>query len=147
MIVNNWKVEELLRDYSIEIISEPSQEFEDKVINDRKLPTIISHNISNNQTSIDWEKMDIHHSFSTDDFSEDFIIQSFQNSELAKYNYIIMPFGWNESVAKIPNKLFIQDPLEFFFSKRWEGFIYSDDFKLIMEISHDYYVHSNFKIV
>lgn len=147
MIVNNWKIEELLGNYPIEIINEPSQEFDDKILANKKLPTMTHHNISNSHTSIDWGKVDNYHKFFTDNFDEEYIIQKIKSSELVKYQYIIMSFGWNESIAKIPSVLFFQDPLEFFFSKRWEGFIYSEDFNLIIELSHDYYVHSNFKII
>lgn len=145
-ICNNWKIEQLLHFHPIEIIPIASQDFDTKKIKSLNLPIRKNNLLSIHGTLVEWNKVKNYYNFFLDDFSDELIIENFKKSCLADYNNLIISFGWNETVAKIPSELFLDDPLEYFATQFHCGFIYSSDFKLIIEISEDYYVHSNFEI-
>lgn len=145
-ITNNWKIQELLQSYPIEIIPVASQEFDIDTIKSLNLPQKRDHLLSLDRTLVEWNKVQDYYRFLPDKFSEDLVIEQFRKSSLANYDNVIMSFAWDESVAKIPSHLFLEDPLEFFMIQLYCGFIYSDDFKFLVEVSEDYYIHSNFEI-
>jgi len=146
-ITNNWKIDELIKEYSIEIIPIASQEFDQNKIISLGFPIKKNDLLSIHKTLIEWNVTNNYHCFFLDDYTEEELIVFFKKSILAEYTKLVISFGWNESVAIIPAYLFLNDPLEFFATQFYSGFIYSYDYKLIIEISEDYYIYSNFKII
>lgn len=145
-ITNNWKIEELLQSYPIEIIPVASQEYDINTVESLSLPRKRDNLLSSDRTLVEWNKVQDHHKFFIDHFSRDLIREQFKKSFLANYDNLIISFAWDESVAKIPSHLFLEDPLEFFMIQLYCGFVYSEDFTFLLEVTEDYYIHSNFEI-
>lgn len=146
MEITNWKFKEIID--KIEIIGDNyKNKFEREKRTELGLPEKINDIYSYDRTTIEWMKMPVCYRFFLDGYDEEYIKQAFMNSELSKYNKIIVVYGW-DPVVKIPTSAFIEDWENFVISMRWSGVIYSEDYKLIMEFSqNNYYLNSNFEIL
>ena len=143
--IKNWKLREVIND--VEVLSKDSVAYKENIISNLRLPPFSKFTGSTlTITDIEWSKMFHHYKFFLDDKEESLIEKAFRNSELSLYNKIILIYNSDNLVVKIPIELFFKDWEGFTRSQLWEGLIFSDDFKLIMETSRDYYFHSNFKI-
>ena len=143
----NWKIKEINGFY--DVISIDSLEFIDKILKQLKLPLNNGNSgLYKQDTAINWSKMPQYYKLFFDEPGwEKRITNFFIESELKNTSHLIITYGKNEPVIKIPTKLFIDDWEGFIRSTLWESFIFSEDYKLIMEISRDYCLHSNFRIV
>lgn len=144
--VNNWKLKEVID--KIELIDQDSIKFRDKILKQKGFP--LCNNLSGldrKETIINWDKMNSYYSFYSDNESEQEQIGiALSNSEIGREENLIILYGWEEPVVKLPSKLFINDWEGFIRSTLWETFIFSEDYKLIIEVTRDYYFHSNFNI-
>ncbi len=143
--IKNWKLEEIIDD--IVIIDELSQDYVGRILDELNVPT--TNHVTTNRafTEIDWQKMDNYFKFFLDNEGEEELNErAFRNSILSKKEKLIIIYGWNEPPVKISTKKFISDWEDFMASTQWETIIFSEDLELIMEVSRDYHVHSNFKI-
>lgn len=144
MNITNWKLKEISD--LIEIVHPKSQDYESEVLQNIGIPKKINDVLSTERTIIEWYKIPEHYKFFLDDKDETAIEMALKKSELSTYSKIILTYGWNQPAVKFPTELFIKDWQDFIASQTWEGLMFSEDFKLIMECSRDYYLHSNFKI-
>jgi hypothetical protein len=145
--ITNWKLREVIQD--VEIVDNDSLEYEQSLLEKLLLPKSIDYTgIIRSETIINWTKMSKHYSFFFDlEGWENLIQKAFMTSNLNKVNRLIINYGWEEPAVKIPTELFFEDWEGFIRSMHYEGLMFSDDFNLIMEISKDYYLHSNFFIM
>lgn len=143
--IKNWKIVEVIDD--IVLINEASQDYVKRILNDLKVPTTNHKSTNREFTEIDWQKMDKYFKFFFDNEGEEKLNEdAFRNSALSKKDNLIITYGWNEPPIKISTEKFIEDWEGFIRSIIWETIIFSEDLELIMEISRDYNLHSNFKI-
>lgn len=144
--IKNWKLKEL-KDY-IEIIAIDSVNERDSILERLKLPlSEYLTGMNRSETLIDWRKMNDSHRFYFDyENSEKEIIKWLNKSKISKSKKVIITYGWNEPMIKISTKLFIQEWEDLFQSVKYETIIFSEDYNQIIEVSRDYYLHSNFKI-
>lgn len=144
--IKNWKLKEV-KD-RIEIVHQDSIKYRDKVLIERGIS--VNNDLTGldrKETLIDWNSFNCHYSFYFDnEADEQLISDALCKSAIGKDEHLIMLYGWKEPVVKIPTKLFVSDWEGFIRSALWETFIFSEDFNLIIEVTRDYYMHSNFKI-
>lgn len=147
MEIKNWKLKKIIDE--IVIISNDSLGFKTRALEELAIP--ITDNLTGldrNETIIDWHKISAYYSFFFDTTSmEKKLRDYFINSQLFNTKNVIITYHINEPVIKIPTKLFIEDWEDFFQSTKYETLIFSEDYSLIIEISRDYFLHSNFEIV
>ena len=143
--IKNWKLVEVIDD--IELIEETSQDYVERILSELKIPTT-NHTSTNREfTEIDWQKMDNYFKFFFDNEVEEKLNEeAFRKSALSKKENLIITYGWNEPPVKVSTQKFIEDWEGFIRSTIWETIMFSEDFELIMEVSRDYNLHSNFKI-
>jgi|GEM_PF-1779894 len=143
----NWKLKEL--EDRLEIVSDDSIEYETRVLKKMGIPLADdTASTIGDYTIIDWDQMTEHYHFYFDRIKdEDFIRRSMSNSKLGKYKHLIITYGYNEPAVKVRLSDFLDDWEGFVRSTLWESTMFTDDYKLIMEVSKKYYLHSNFKIV
>jgi len=145
--IKNWKLREVIGD--VEIIAEDSIERRNELLEKLKLPkpdTFIGLNRA--ETNIDWLKMPQYYKFFFDKEGwEQRIKEWFEQSRLSETEKIIITYGWKEPMIKLPTKIFFEDWEGFFQSTKYETVIFNEDYSLVMEVSRDYYLHSNFEIM
>jgi hypothetical protein len=97
---------------------------------------------------IEWKEYPNHHSFYYDfENNEDRIANYFRNSGLASYQFIIMDFGYQKPLSKIPIDIFIKYWYELVIIAGYEAVVITEDGKLFMEFLRAcYYLKSNFPI-
>ncbi len=143
--IKNWKLIEVIDD--IEVIDELSQKYINRILKEFQIPLTQHTSINRKFTQIDWENIDKYNKFFLDKEGEEEINQkALQASKLADKDNLIITYGWNEPTIKISTQKFIDEWEDFIASTHWETIIFSDDFELIIEVSRDYNLHSNFKI-
>lgn len=145
--IKNWKLKEL--DGKFEIVHDQSKDYKYSLLDKMDFP--LSKNLTGldrKETIIDWKKVANYHSFFFDgENDEDFIRRSLRASDLNEYNHLIIPYRPKEPVVKVKVEDFLKDWEGFVRSTLWETIIHTEDLNLIIEISRDYFMHSNFKIV
>ena len=144
MKIKNWKLNEIVGKF--DILENNSPEYISHILMKLNVPVVDTYSPNRSQTEIDWLKMRNYYSFFTDDKNELLIKGFLKKSLLGQSRNVIITYGWEEPVIIIPIDLFLQDWEGFVRSKLWEGFIFSEDFELIIECTRDYYIHSNFEI-
>lgn len=144
--IRNWKLKEIAGQY--EIIASDSIAYRNKLLQQLNLPKCGENSgLYREDTSIDWSKMPESYKFFFDKEGwEERIKKWFEKSKLGSTQNLLITYGWKEPMVKVPTKLFFEDWEGFIRSTLWETIIFSEDYKLIMEVSRDYYLHSNFKI-
>ena len=143
--INNWKLKEVINE--IEIVHENSSDYIDYILKKLNLPIADYKSIDRRQTHIDWNKIDNYYKFFFDGEGQEKENElALKTSELSKKDKLIITYGFNEPAIIINTSKFIREWEDFIASTQWETIIFSEDFKLIMEVSRDYYLHSNFKI-
>ena len=147
MDLKNWKLNEIKGRF--EVIDTHSSEWLYQKLLKLKIPLREDlTGLNRKETWIDWNKMPVYHRFFFDlEGWEDKIAEFFARSELKNTSHLIIPYGWKEPVIKITTELFLEDWEGFLRSTKYETVIFSEDYKLIMEVSRDYCLHSNFRIV
>jgi hypothetical protein len=145
--IKNWKLKEVID--SVNIVDENSSIFKESIIKKLNLPVSIEFIMSTiSNTELDWNKISNYYKFYFDRAGwEKRIGDAFKISELKKSQHLIITYGWEEPTVMIPTELFFDDWEGFIASTHYESLIFSEDYKLIMEISRDYYLHSNFEIL
>jgi hypothetical protein len=145
--IKNWKLEEL--EGRFEIVSNDSIKHEKEIFDKMGIPhKDESPTTLGDYTIIDWDIMPEHYYFYFDGKTdEDFIRRSLINSELKEYEYLIITYGYNQPAVKVRISDFFKDWEGFIRSTLWESTMFTNDYKLIIEVSKKYYLHSNFKIV
>ena len=144
MEIENWKLKEIIGDF--EIIDDNSPEYIADILVKLKLPLVNDYIPNRSQTEIDWTKMPCYYRFLISDKDESLIETLFRKSSIITSKKMILTYGWEEPAIKISTDLFLNDCEGFIRSKLWEGFIFSENFDLIIECTRDYYLHSNFPI-
>lgn len=144
--IKNWKLTEIIDE--IEIVAKDSIEEREILIDKLGLPRPIeSIGLYRSETNINWNVMPNYHKFFFDREGYEKTIEKWlRNSELSQSKSLIITYGWKEPMIKVSTELFFEDWEGFIRSTLWETIIFSDDYKLIMEVSRDYYIHSNFQI-
>ncbi|MCD9015627.1 hypothetical protein [Parachryseolinea silvisoli] len=97
---------------------------------------------------IEWNDYPDHHSFYYDfDNNEETVRAYFRNSKLRNYEYVIMDFGYQLPLSKIPIDIFINYWYELVIIAGYESVVVTEDGKLFMEfIRLGYDLKSNFPI-
>jgi len=143
--IKNWKLVEVIS--NIEIIADDSTAYLENLV--EKLDIPLTNHIQTNRenTQIDWSKSTEYHRFFLDgEGEEEKNTVAFRNSKLSQKKNLIFIYGYKEPAVLIPTSIFIEDWEDFIASTQWETIIFSEDLELIMEVSRDYNLHSNFKI-
>ncbi|MBS1613344.1 MAG: hypothetical protein JST49_11030 [Bacteroidetes bacterium] len=149
MEIKNWKLVEVID--KLEVLSYDSLSYRDELL--KKLDIPLSNSLTGMnraETTIDWTKMPNYYKSFFDYVGwEEKVSSWFLQSQLGKVQNLVIPYyaGGNGPTVKIPTEIFISDWEGFMRSAFWETIIFSEDNSLIMEITRDYHVHSNFKIV
>lgn len=144
--IKNWKLKEIID--QVEIFHPDSDTFWKEILNRLRIPIAINESINRSNTMIDWKIFQPHYSFFFDsEGKEESIKEKLLQSYLSKYDKVIIVYPMSEPVVTVEMNVFINDWEDIFASTRWEALLFSPDFKLVMEISHDYYLHSNFEIM
>lgn len=99
-------------------------------------------------TWIEWNAYPNHYSFFYDfDDNEEVIRTDFRNSGLNNYEYVVMDFGYQNPLSKIPVDIFINYWYELVVITGYESVVITEDGKLFMEfVRRGYYLKSNFPI-
>jgi hypothetical protein len=143
--MKNWKLKEALG--SFEIINNDSIEYRNIILEELKLPVNnCITGLNRSETLLNWGKIDSYCKFNFDFVDEEIVKDALQCSSLSKYKSIIMLYGFDEPVVKISTGRFVDEWEEFVRSTKFETIIFSEDFKLIIEITRSYHMHSNFFI-
>jgi hypothetical protein len=97
---------------------------------------------------IEWNAYPNHYSFFYDfDDNEEVIRSDFRNSELLNYEYVIMDFGYQHPLSKIPIDILVNYWYELVVITGYESVVLTEDGKLFMEfVRLGYYLKSNFSI-
>src|SRR5690606_36888789 len=141
----NWKLKQV-KDV-VEIIADDSIVYRDFILRELNLPVSNSESVDRSETSINWNLVPNYYKFYFDNENSEKQVENYlRNAELSESEYIIILYGWNEPVIKIPTKIFLSDCEGFIRSTFWETIIFSEKFDLIVEVSRDYFMHSNFII-
>ena len=141
----NWKLKQV-KDV-VEIIADDSIVYRDFILRELNLPVSNSESIDRSETSINWNLVPNYYKFYFDNENSEKQVENYlRNSELSESENIIILYGWNEPVIKIPTQIFLSDWEGFIRSTLWETIIFSEKFDLIVEVSRDYFMHSNFII-
>jgi hypothetical protein len=143
--IKNWKIVERIED--IEIVDSNSNNYFKNLVKKLNLPLTNFKNINRENTNIDWQKMSNHFKFFFDNEGEEKENKiALKKSDLSKKKEVIILYGEKEPAITIPMDIFINEWEDFVASTQWEALIFSDDYELIIEVSRDYFMHSNFKI-
>ena len=141
----NWKLKEVAR--YIEVVSHDSDNYFEYLINKLNIPLTDHESTNRENTYIDWLKTSNYFKFYFDGDGEEKENEiAFKNSKLNTKDRIIINYGYNEPAVLVPTDIFIEDWEDFIASTQYETIIISEDLELIMEVSRDYYLHSNFRI-
>ncbi len=131
----------------VEIVSENAQQLKEHLLDSLEIPSpAVIDAINRSSTEIDWQRMPKYYKLPFDDYSEDVIVEMLINSRLAASSKVLILFSQLQLFVKVPTDFFIQDWERFFICTGFQTLIFSEDYKQIMEVSRDYYLHSNFKI-
>lgn len=142
---DNWKLAEISE--HVEIVSEAPGDFKNQLFVDFKIPTPDFFNdLDRSSTEIDWQRMPQYFKFCFDFYPEEDVKIMFLESDIVNSPNILVLYGQEKMFVKLPTQLFINDWEGFIRSTGFETLIFSEDFRLVMEISRDYYLHSNFEI-
>lgn len=97
---------------------------------------------------IEWNEYPNHHSFYYDfEDNEAQVSNHLSHSELATYQFIIMDFGYQKPLSKIPMDVFMKYWYELAIIAGYEAVALTEDGRLFMEfVRSGYYVKSNFPI-
>jgi hypothetical protein len=144
--IKNWKLKEVYHDF--ELIHLNATQFIEEKISEHNFPKKNNVIMNRSETFIDWEKMFNHHEVFFDFVGMEYSLkENIEKSKLAKSKFIILTYLQENIVIKLPFSIFLEDWEGFFSSMLYNGILFSDDYKLIMEVSRDYFLHSNFEIV
>lgn len=144
--IKNWKLIEVID--LIEVVGNDSPKYIEEFLEKNNLPAYPeSGHFSRNETYIDWNLMPVYFSFFFDfEGWDNKVMQYLLSSELSKSSNVVITYGWEEPVVKLPVGLFIREWEEFIRSAKYQTLIVSEENDLIIEVSRDYYMHSNFRI-
>ncbi len=143
--INNWKLVEVIDE--IAVVNKNSQDYLSEIFEKENIIESAFKGISRSNTRIDWNKMPVYHKFFFDHEGEEMNNQlAFKNSKLSEKENLIITYGWKEPTIKIATQKFINEWEDFIASTHWETIIFSEDLELIIEVSRDYFMHSNFLI-
>ena len=145
MQILNWKLQQLKGKYRV--ISTDFIAYRDRLFEKLSLP--VDYNqpfFHRGETNIHWEKMPTHYSFFFDYEGNEGIVQMLKNTPLKNYDEIIVEYPQDDLIVAIDMTVFLEDWEEIFASTLYNSLFFTFDNKLIMEISRDYLLHSNFLI-
>lgn len=143
--IDNWKLMEVIDDISI--VNDDSFKYVNKLFDELDLPKNSFEGINRKETLIQWSKLPNHYTFHLDNYDEKFVEMSFGRSKLSEKEKMIITYDWGDPAIIIPTDIFIKDWEGFIASTVWETIMVSEDLELIMEVSRDYLLHSNFPII
>lgn len=97
---------------------------------------------------IEWSAYPEHYSFFYDfEDNEEIIRSNFRKSRLSNYEYVVMDFGYQAPLSKIPTEIFINHWYEFVILSGYESVVITEDGKYFMEFIRPCYdLKSNFPI-
>ncbi len=97
---------------------------------------------------IEWSEYPNHFSFFYDfENNEEVVKEYFRNSRLSTYEFVIMEFGYQFPVSKVPLDIFIEYWYELVIISGYESVVITEDGALFMEFMRpDYLLKSNFCI-
>ncbi|RZK18164.1 MAG: hypothetical protein EOO43_12780 [Flavobacterium sp.] len=133
MVITNWKLLEIIE--SVEVIHPKSQLYLNEAL--KKYPKKKNDILSSHRTFLEWNSIVGYHRFFLDDKDESSVEKCFRHSTLKNFESLILTYGFDEPVVKIPAELFFTEWEEFLSSQKWSGFIFSCDSKIVAECSQD----------
>lgn len=143
--IKNWKLLEVKED--VQIINEDSMAFIDEELVNWKLPVKYNERMHRSESFIDWSLMPQHFYIFTDYEDEVEKIKSrLAKSALGEIDDVIITYGKDEPVVKLPTKIFINNWEDFLISTLYQTLIFGVESPLVIEVTRDYYMHSNFYI-
>ncbi|MBK7341195.1 MAG: hypothetical protein IPQ10_09835 [Saprospiraceae bacterium] len=99
------------------------------------------------ETEISWRSMDQYFNFNFDNsILDDKLELMFKKSELKTTNEVLVFYNHENIAIEINTNLLISEWEDFFQSTKFNTIIINRKHHLIMEVSRDYILHSNFKI-
>lgn len=145
-IIKNWKLKEVID--RIDVAHEDSIKYRDDLLKKNNIPTTENlTGIHRSESIVDWNEIEDNYSFYFDNEGEEELIKNYlKESKLKEVENIIILYGWKEPAVRLPTELFISDWEGFIRSTQWETLIFSEDFAYFIEITRDYFMHSNFPI-
>lgn len=145
--LKNWKLKEV--EEHVEVVATDSIQRRNELLVELGLPH--SHDLTGldrSETTIDWRRMPKHYQFFFDRHGwNEIVARRLKQSSLQGYSKVIVTYGWKEPMVRIPTEIFIEGWEDFFQSTKYETIVFSEDYRLIMEVSRDYMLHSNFMII
>ncbi|MGQ2985566.1 hypothetical protein [Flavobacterium sp.] len=146
MQITNWKLLEL--EGLFEIISEDSVSYIENFLENNNIPLYNGIGGTRSESRIGWDLMSPKYEFCFDyDNIESKVTNKLKMSQLTQHEFVIVTYGWKEPIIKLKTDIFIENWSDIFSSTKYESIITSFDCKLIMEVTRDYILHSNFKIM
>jgi hypothetical protein len=146
--MKNWKLQEINGLYSI--VNDNSISYRNNLLEKLNVPVCYENEtgLHRSDTLIDWYRMPRYYKFFFDNQNlEEKIHRSLKSSRLLEKENVIIIYGWEEPAIMVPTSLFFEDWEGFIRSTFWETIIFSEDKDILMEVSRDYYLHSNFEIM
>ena len=146
--MENWKLKEINGQYSV--IDNNSISYRNNLLEKLNIPICDGNEagLHRSDTLIDWYRMPIYYKFFFDNQNlEEKIQRSLKSSMLLEKDNLIITYGWEEPAILVPTLLFFEDWEGFIRSALWETIIFSEDKDIIMEVSRDYFLHSNFETI
>lgn len=144
MARKNWKLEEIEGSYKV--INDNAMDFISNTLLKINYPIKINPHISRSESFVDWGKISLHNNFFFDYVGNEDVKDFLKKSYLGSYNEIIITYCQENIVVSIKSDVFFEEWEEIFASTFYNALFFSPDYRLIMEITRDYYLHSNFKI-
>lgn len=145
MEIKNWKLVQAKE--HIKIIHEDSIEFIDKILSENSLPIKFNQHLNRSESFIDWDMMKLHFLLFFDyEGSEEEVKVRLQKSNISKTDFLILTYGRGEPAIKVPTQIFINEWEDYVASALYQTLIMDEEKSLIIEVTRDYYMHSNFSI-
>lgn len=144
--IKNWKLREAIE--YIYIVGCTASSFIKSKFQELNIPEKYNEHFHRGETFIDWEKMPRYYKFFFDvEDGEEIIKEYLKQSNITLSKTLYITYLQEEVVVNIPVPVFFSDWEGFIRSTLYNAIIFSEDYSLIMEISRDYYLHSNFEIM
>ncbi|CAN5342009.1 hypothetical protein BH09BAC1_BH09BAC1_20890 [soil metagenome] len=143
--IKNWKLLEEIA--NIQVMNNDPLSVIDDVLTITNLPKMYNEVFGRHNTFIDWDKAPCHYRLFFDNINDEVLIKnSFLKSKVAEYDNLIITYCDDNIVVKVPFLIFIEDWEGFVRSTLYNGLIFTEDFKFVIEITRDYHFHSTFRI-
>jgi hypothetical protein len=142
---HNWKLKEAKN--HISLFNEDAICFIDKKFEELNIKTTEHNHFFRGETIIDWKCISGYYKLFFDlEGEEEKIMNLLKKSKIGRSKNIYIAYLQDNIVVRTPFNVFVKDWEGFVRSTLYNGIIFSENFEFIIEITRDYYFHSNFGI-